>query len=136
MNKKIINKKGFIFSLEATFALIITMAFITLLTIMIFSIETEKNPNTNLFLLSNDMLYAFDKNDMMIDEEKISYVFDNMLSAYYCARIDVLNENDYIVFSYTKSGCDDYSNKAVNSKRSYVNGENYHIARILMWYRG
>lgn len=129
------NRKGFLFSLEATFALIITMTLIGSIMFLLLSIESEKKSSDKLFLFSNDILLNLDQKRIMLNDTELSEVIDDFVPTQYCMRFDITNDRDLIILSHTKLGCENYADDASIAKRTYVENNNYYIARILMWYR-
>jgi hypothetical protein len=128
------NKKAFIFSFEAFFALIVAMAIALGIFLTIHSMEQKKTHPDTLTLLSSDILSVLDTNKQMLNETYVTDLVDNFLLGQYCIRIDVVNQNELIELSYTKLGCKDTNSASIVSKRSYLYGGKYYVARAYMWY--
>jgi hypothetical protein len=128
------DKRAFIFSFEAFFALIVAMAISLGIFLTIQDMEQKVTHPDTLTLLSSDILYVLDINEKMLNESYVTNLVDNFLPGQYCIRIDVVNQNELIELSYTKLGCKDTNTASIISKRSYLYGGEYHIARAYMWY--
>ena len=128
------DKRAFIFSFEAFFALIVAIAISLGIFLTIQSMEQKKTHPDTLALLSSDILYVLDTNKKMLNDTYIADIVDNLLPGQYCVRIDVVNQNELLELSYTKLGCQDTNTASIISKRGYLYGGEYHIARAYMWY--
>lgn len=130
------NKSAFVFSLEAFFALVVAVSLVTGIYLILNSLENKQNHPETLSLLSADVLFELDFEHQMLNESRVSFLLDNLIPGQYCARVDVTDQTDLLELSYTKLGCNDTGKYFVITKRSYIDGTNYHIGRLLMWYNG
>jgi hypothetical protein len=128
------NKRAFIFSFEAFFSLILAMALSLGIFLTINSMDQKKTHPDTLTLLSSDVLSVLDSNDRMLNESYVANLLDTFIPGQYCVRVDVVNQNELIELSYTKLGCKDANSGSVVSKRGYLHGGKFYIARANMWY--
>ncbi|MFA6088382.1 MAG: hypothetical protein WC755_00830 [Candidatus Woesearchaeota archaeon] len=128
------NKRAFIFSLEAMVALLISLLFIGSILFMITSINDAVAYSDSMRPLSQDILTLLDDSNQMLNETRVSVLIDDLLPNRFCARLDVSNTDDYLVYSYIKKTCKETGEQYIISKRTYIDGDNMYVAKILMWY--
>lgn|SRR3989344_5326229 len=129
------NRRGFIFSLEAMFALIIMSILLMVLVNMMLSIDEHQVRPDSLSLLAYDVLSTGETLGILQNQTKLQEEIPSVLPTQYCLRIDVIRADGALSFSYAFPGCDSISSSAVVAYRTYLDQSGMYLSRAWMWYR-
>ncbi len=145
MDNKIImtkfNKKGFIYTLDAIFALVIAAIIIFASFQYLSQTHIARFNRSDLFRLSNDALAVMERNSGLsnVISGSMSSVqsYLNSLPAQVCGNLTVLSTSSMLIGNAVKSGCDNAGvDELVVARRVFVhsNSSTYY-ARLEAWYR-
>jgi hypothetical protein len=127
-------KKGILFSLDASIALLIFMV-ILIGTLYYFSKTDISQNQEGLVLTSMDVLAVLEKSGKLGDAteglDEISPYIDQ-LSYNNCFKIDILLSSGSKIFSTKKKSCD-YSSSVVTARRVFMHNGNIYLVRIEGW---
>lgn len=127
-------KKGFIFSLEAMFALMIASILVGGILIMTYYIDDTGTKKDTLIFVANDFLDVLDQSNLALNNSATQNYINGFTSQTYCFRYDVLGEDNILRHSYMKLGCDLPNSDYYLTRRTYVENNEFYTLRLYAWY--
>ncbi len=128
-------KTGFVFTIDAAFAIVILAVTLLLISRQVFQDPTPRS--TYLKQISLDTITVLEKTDKlgkMLGENstEVRQVLDALPQSV-CAQISLTSQsgNTTVV---TRPGCTNYQKELQISRRGYVQGGSFYIAEIRSWY--
>lgn len=145
MDNKIImrkfNRKGFIYTLDAIFALMIAAIIIFASFQYLSQTHIARFNRSDLYRLSNDALAVMERNsglsNVVSGSTSSAQNYVNSLPAQVCGNLTVLSTGNSLIGNAVKSGCDSANvDELVVARRIFVhsNSSTYY-AKLEAWYR-
>ncbi|MBS1266659.1 MAG: hypothetical protein MAG795_00627 [Candidatus Woesearchaeota archaeon] len=130
-------KKGLIFTLDATLAIIVAAALILSIMFYISKINVPTQ-NHDLHRRLRDSLIVLEKNKVLknsVLNPSSTDLQDFLVSlpANSCAKIEILNQNNLVVKTATKTSCDQPEEYLV-VRRVFIANNQAYIAKMVGWY--
>lgn len=141
MKKNKFNRKGFIYTLDAIFALVIAATIIIASFQYLSQTHIARFNRSDLYRLSNDALTVLERNSGLsnVISGSTSSVqnYLNSLPTQVCGNLSVFSTSNSLISSIQKTGCNSANvDDLVVARRVFVhsNSSTYH-ARLEAWYR-
>jgi len=120
--------KGFISTLDAIFALLSLL----ILSTIIFSYLQKKPDIDEVFIYRQayDILTVMEYTNF----SNPSLVFTNTPSSL-CMRLEIYDSSMTLLSTYYKSGCDEYNVNEKTTWRTFIDGQDFRLAKLAIWRR-
>lgn len=133
------NRKAFIFTLDALFALLLAMTFFAYIFTYMESSNNQFN-NLDMLNMADDSLNALEKSSALFTAVKsgstasiLTYI--NAMPAQICARVSLYSSSQTLLHTVSGTGCGTLPSDYNTGRRVFVVNNAANLAVMEVWYR-
>lgn len=131
---KLKNKKAILFTLDALFALLLSLSFFIYVSFYFFPSQDTTYANYDLLQIAGDSLAVLEKTKELSKLSTIGLqTYVDALPSQYCANITIYDSADVNQLSVKRNNCNSAEQNAI-SRRIFISGNMPYLAAIEVWY--